>query len=138
NYWAVLVCGVVSMALGSLWFGPLFGKTWSVMVGMDKMDQAKKDAMMKKMWMAYVIMFIGALLMAYGLDHNTIFGMSYLQSSGASAGLSGGFWTWLSFVAPITVGAVLWEGKPWKFWMITAGYYLIQLLIFGWILAVWR
>ena len=33
NWLAVIVGTVVSMALGTLWYGPLFGKTWLRLIG---------------------------------------------------------------------------------------------------------
>jgi len=135
NWLAVLVCVVFAMALGALWYGPLFGKQWMQMMGftMESMDAAKKKGMAK----SYIFMAIGALVMVFVLDHNLTFGSAYLHITGVSAGLQAGFWNWLGFVAPTTVGMVLWEGKPWKLWCIVAGYYLVSLLVMGVILAVW-
>ena len=57
--------------------------------------------------------------------------------SDLNAGLQGGFWNWLGFVMPVTLGIVLWEGKSWKLFGINAGYYLVSLPIMGVILAMW-
>ena len=134
NYLSVLGAAVASMILGFLWYGPLFGKEWARLMGFttDKMDAAKKKGMGK----SYAIMAVGSLLMSYALAHNLIFGSAYLQMSGIEAGIMAGFWNWLGFIAPVTVGVVLWEGKPWKLWCITAGYYLVTLLVMGMILAM--
>ena len=75
--------------------------------------------------------------MAFVLSHALVFASTYLNTSGISAGLQTGFWNWLGFVVPVTVGSVLWDGKPWKLWFINAGYYLVMLLIMGVILALW-
>jgi hypothetical protein len=48
-----------------------------------------------------------------------------------------GFFNWIGFIAPVTLGTVLWGGKSWKLWLIDNGFYLIDLLIMGMILAVW-
>jgi len=77
------------------------------------------------------------LIMAYVLVHSLIFAQSYLQISGVSAGLMAGFWSWLGFVAPVTTGMVLWEGKSWKLWILTSGYYLVALLVMGLLLSYW-
>ena len=135
NYLAILVCGVVSMGLGFLWYGPLFGKTWATLSGisMEKMKESKPAEMAK----SYGVMFIGSLVMAYVLAHSLIFASTYLKSSGVSAGLMCGFWNWLGFVAFVTMSPVLWEKKPITLWFINGGYYLVQLLVFGVILATW-
>lgn len=134
NYLAVLVAAIASMVLGGLWYGPLFGKKWMAYMGWapDKAQEMKKGATK-----GYVFQFIGSLVMSYVLVHALIFAGAYLKVSGLSAGLMAGFWNWLGFVAPVTLGAVLWEGKPAGFWLLNNGFYLISLLAMGTILAVW-
>ncbi|MDO8488446.1 MAG: DUF1761 family protein [bacterium] len=34
NYLAILAAAVLSMVLGFLWFGPLFGQTWMKLMGL--------------------------------------------------------------------------------------------------------
>ena len=135
NYLAILVAAIAAMVLGFIWFGPLFGKHWLASMGWDS---AKIDSMRQKgMNMTYVLQAVGALVMAYVLAHALIFASTYLNVSGPMAGITAGFWNWLGFVVPTSMGAVLWEGKSWKFWFITAGYYLVSLCLMGVILAVW-
>ncbi len=135
NYLAVLIAAVVNMVLGFLWYGPLFGKQWMQLSGFTKesMDKAKAKGMNKN----YAIMTLGSLLMAYVLSHSLVFASTYTQTFGAAAGLMAGFWTWLGFVAPVTVSSVLWDAKPWKLWFLNAGYYLVGLLVMGLILSMW-
>ena len=138
NEFAVLASGVAAMVLGGLWYGPLFGKQWIALMGFDAQKVADMQAKgAGAMWKSYLLMFIGALLMAYVLAHGLVFGNAYLGTSGVSGGLQGAFWYWLGFIAPVTLGSVLWEGKPWKLWILNAGYYLALLLIMATILSLW-
>jgi len=140
NYWAILVCGVASMILGFLWYGPLFGKMWMGYMGIDpsEMEKMRNDPAAKRaMYRSYLLAFIGALLMAFVLAHALIFAASYMNVSGVSAGLQAAFWNWLGFIAPVTLGGVLWERKPWGWWILMNAYYLVQLIIMGLILALW-
>ncbi|MBI2436666.1 MAG: DUF1761 domain-containing protein [Candidatus Magasanikbacteria bacterium] len=135
NYLAVLVSALANMVLGFLWFGPVFGKVWMKTSGMtaEKLEESKK----KGMAVSYVLMVIGSLLMAYVLAHALIFGNAYLGTSGWSSGVMVGFWNWLGFVLPVTIGVVLWDGKPWKFWAVTYLYNLVGFMLMGIILAIW-
>ena len=127
---------VVMMVLGYVWYGPLFGKKWSHLMGWS--DDAVREMQSKgNMGKSYGIMAVGALVMAFVLAHSLIFASAYLHESGISAGLQTGFWNWLGFVVPLTLGPVLWEGKSWKLWMLNAGYYLVGLLLMGVLLALW-
>ena len=138
NYLAVFVAAVAAMILGYLWYGPLFGKEWAKLMGwspehMEKMKSQGKNKMMR----SYGLMFAGSLLMAFVLSHSIVFATTYMHRSGAVGGLEAGWWSWLGFIVPATIGIVLWDGKPWKLWFINAGYFLVDLLLMGVILGVW-
>src|SRR3989344_7706455 len=114
NYLAVLVAAIAAMVLGYLWYGPLFGKEWAKLMGWTPEEMAKKmsdPAGKNKMMMGYGAQFVGALVMAFVLSHSLVFASAYLNVSGAMGGLQAGVWSWLGFVAPTTIGMVLWEGK---------------------------
>lgn len=81
--------------------------------------------------------FIASLVMAYVLSNSSAYASAYLGVSGLSAGLMVGFWNWLGFIAPVTLGVVLWGGKLWKLCFINGSYYLVVLLIMGGILVLW-
>jgi len=49
-----------------------------------------------------------------------------------------GFWNWIGFVAPVTPGIGLWEGKSRKLWMLTNSFYLVSLLVMGVVRALWK
>lgn len=136
NYLAVLVAAIASMVVGSLWYGPLFSKPWMRLSGLTREHMEKAKA--KGMGKLYALAFVGSLLMAYILSHFIEFASAYMGVEGVSVGLSTGFWTWLGFVVPITMGVVLWEGKSWKLWFINSFYYLANLFIMGAIIAGWK
>ena len=143
NYLAVFVSAVASMVLGGLWYGPLFGKKWIALMGWSEqqLNQMKaKGGMMEAnggMAKSYSIMFVGSLVMAWVLAHAMVFASTYLHAEGVSSGLMGGFFNWLGFIAPVTLGSVLWEGKSWKLWCLNNSYYLVSLMAMGVILSLW-
>lgn len=132
NIWAVLVCAAINMVLGMAWYSPkVFGTAWMKGLGRSVTDVEK--AKNKGMGSSYALMAVSAVVMAYVLAHF----VDFAQATSVAKGMQTGLWTWLGFVAPIMLGGVLWEGKTWKFYWISAGYYLVSLLIFGAILATW-
>ena len=135
NYLAIFVAALVAMGLGFVWYGPLFGKQWLALSGRSEADI--KAAAEKGMGKTYAIMAVSTLVMYYVLAHSLVFASSYLNATGAGAGLAAGFWNWLGYIAPVTLGSVLWDGRSWTYWFITTGYYLAALLLGGVILAVW-
>ncbi len=136
NYLAVAGAAAASIVLGFLWYGPLFGKPWMAMMGFTK--ESMETSKQKGMGKTYALMVVGSLVMSFVLAHAIVFASEYLETYGVAAGVMGGFWNWLGFVAPVTLGSVLWEGKSWKLWILNNAYYLVSFLIMGVILSVWQ
>lgn len=133
NLWAVLVAAVVNMVIGMFWYSPGtgLGRAWMKEMKIDpaKITEAQKKGMGKN----YFIAFVSAIVMAYVLAH-------FIDFTGAATigeGMQAGFWSWFGFIANVGTGMVLWEGKSWKLYAITMGYYFVVLLINGAILATW-
>ncbi len=137
NYWAVLLSAVAGIALGAFWYGPLFGKQWMRMIGMEMPSEITK-AMQKQMMKSYIIQAIACFVMAFVFAHLLAFANDFMGTEGILANITGAVWVWAGFIAPATLGSVLWEGRPWKYWFIVAGYYLVALIGMGVIFAVWQ
>ncbi len=131
NYVAVIAAAIASMVLGFLWYGPLFGKKWIAMMGWKPRDieKAKKKG---GMGTSYAIAFAGSLVMALVLAYFVQAGQAVTALEGAQVG----FWAWLGFIATVTLGSVLWEGKTKDLWLLNNAYQLLSLMIMGAIVAV--
>jgi len=129
NHWAILVSALFLWFLGALWYSPvLFAKPWVEIVG-RKMGE-KPKGVVKGM----IGSFIGDLLLALALNH-------FIVWSGATTiewGAIIGFITWLGFFAAVNYPQSVYEGRPFKYFLINNGYWLIGLLAVGVLLAVWR
>lgn len=138
NYLAVLLCGVASIIVGSIWYGPLFGKIWMQSLGMDKMTPEQIAKGKKSMPGIYLQQVIAALVVAVVFAY-VLWAFSVAQpgSTGVMAGVQGGFWAWLGFVLPIKYGESLWTGRSFKYTAIDVGYWLVMLVIMGLILTAW-
>ena len=132
NYLAVVLAAVANMALGFLWYGPLFGKSWQRMMGFTA-ESMKTMAMTP--FAAMVGGFVGALVMAFVLAHVIVLGNAFYGTGGVSSALMGGFWSWFGFLVPVTAGSFLWEGKSAKLWVLNAGYWLVAILLMSAILG---
>ncbi len=137
NYLAILACGVMAVVLGMLWFGPLFGKAWMRTLGKEMPGPEERKAAGAAMMKSALIAFVFAMVMAYVMAHSLAFAFAFMGEGGVSGALMGAFWNWLGFMLPVVLGAVLWEQKPWKWFFITAGYYLAQLALMAVILTAW-
>lgn len=129
NYLAVVVAAVANYLIGSLWYGVLFRNAWQKFSGVSEM---------KITALSVVLTLIGALLMSYVLQHALFFANQYLKTSGIGGGLMVGFFNWVGFIAPVTIGLVVYEKKSWMLWILNNAYWLISLLVMGVILSVWQ
>lgn len=131
NYLAVLAAAIINMALGSVWYGPLFGKQWMKLTGRTKeMIEKEKGDMPKVMSGMALLALVQALVLA-----------AFVGYSGAVTVLTGaivGFWAWLGFVFITAMQDVLFEKKNSNLAGINIAYNLVTLLINGAVLAVWR
>ncbi|HXY70593.1 MAG TPA: DUF1761 domain-containing protein [Gemmatimonadales bacterium] len=128
NYLAVVIAAAASYALAFLWYGVVFGKLWMKLTGITDMKPAPVNV---------VLVFVGSLVMAYVLYHSIVFGDAYVKMGGVSGGLMGGFFSWLGFVAPVTLATKLYEKKPWGLWLLDNGFWLLSLLVMGALLSLW-
>jgi len=131
NWWAVLVAGVVYMVVGMVWYGPLFGKLWKSLMGFT--DESVKNMPLKPMT-AMVWGFVPALVMAYVLAHFAFYA-GVIDVQGA---LWYAFWVWFGFLATNTIGSYLWEGKPFKLFVLNAGAQLVSVALMSIVLVLWQ
>ena len=133
NFLAVLVSAIASMVVGSIWYGPLFGKKFMNAMGMDAWTPEKKESMKKGMTFTYIWQFVASVVM-FGV---LAWIMGALGAVSVMGGVQAAFWVWLGFVLPVQLGRELWGGKMTLFWL-GAGNMLATLLAAGVIIGAWR
>ena len=134
NLWSVLVSAIASMVIGSIWYGPLFGKKFMSAMGMDQWSPEKQAEMKKAMMLKYLWQFIASLVMFFVLASLIVWNV---PTQGAKSGMVMAFWLWLGFVVPIKFGDSLWGGKMTLFWLSIFNM-LITLLVGGAIIGAWH
>lgn len=135
NYLAVLVCGVLAMAIGFIWYGPLFGKKWLQVIGATQLDLERRKQMQRKAGKLYVVQFLLALFQVWVLAY-------YIEGWKDASGLVNALWIWAAFVVPTLAGTSMWNNDPtkvkWARFLIQSGYQLVVFMAFGLILGSWR
>ena len=134
NIWAVLVSAIASMVVGSIWYGPLFGKMFMREMGMDQWSPEKQAEMKKSMTMSYVLQFVASIVMFFVLAGLIQWDFG---SMGAKGGVIMAFWIWIGFVVPLALGNAIWGGKKKLFWL-SIGNMLVTLLVAGAIIGAWH
>ena len=135
NYLAVLVCAVLAMVIGALWYGPLFGNMWLRVIGATEMDLATRAAMQKKAMPLYVVQFLLTLFQVFVLAEQMAWGGWKPQTLGVS------IFIFLGYVMPTIAASCMWNNDSrkiaWTRFLIQAGYQLVVFVLFGLILQMW-
>ena len=130
NWLAVVVCVVISMISGTIWYNPkTFFPAWWKVVG-----AGREQPGMENMGMTWALTVVASAVQAVAMA----FMINALDVTGIAAGARLGFMLWLGFIAPTYLVNKLFAGHGLKIWLIEIGNHLVNFVIFGGLLAVWR
>ena len=130
NWLAIVVCVVVSMVSGSIWFNPkTFFPVWWKAIGRSENEQPG----MQNMGMVWGLTVLSSFVQAVSLALM----INVMGSSSLGSGAMAGFMLWLGFVATTGLTNKLFSGQL-KAWVIEQGNHLINFLLFGAILGAWH
>jgi hypothetical protein len=126
NWLSVFVAALSGFAIGSLWYGPVFGKAWMRLSG-HVPGKASGSDMAMTYGGAYVLNFIAALGIAtVSVGHTGVMFALHV-------GLMGAFF----FVATALGVIYLFEQRPFQLWLINAGYQIVNFSAMGAIIGAW-
>jgi len=126
NYIAVVLGAVFNMILGTLWYGPLFGKTWL------KLINKREEEIKSSPWLyvaAFVAAFVSALTLALIVQ---AFGYTTFLP-----GLLAGVVVAVGVVAMVTLTFSIFEGPPLGVWFLFGLFQLVVFAVEGGVFAVW-
>jgi hypothetical protein len=134
NWLAVIVCVVVSMISGSLWYNPkTFFPAWWKGIGKLR-DPDEVPGIQGSMGMTWALTILSSFVQAVAMS----FMVDVMGATDAGFGALTGFMLWLGFIAPTYLVNKLFAGHGLKVWAIEAGNHLINFMLFGAILAAWQ
>ena len=136
NWLAVVVCVVVAMIVGAIWFGPkTFFPMWWKAIGKPENSEPGAGMSMALMWPLVIIAaFVEAVFMSL-----MVHAMGSMMPGGATlaSGATAGFFLWLGFVATTSLTNKLFANQL-KAWMLEMGNHLIVMVLMGAILGAWH
>ena len=125
------------MALGAVWYGPMFGKKWREIICADELDMARREEMMKGVWKLYLTNFILVLFQAYVLAYAI-----NATAMDVEGGVQIALWVWAAFIMPTIAAGSMWNNDSakisWARFLIQSGYQVVLFIVFGLILSIWR
>jgi hypothetical protein len=126
NWLAVIVCVVIAMISGFLWYHPrVFFRAWWSGIGKSGQVGGPNPII-------YVFTILAAIVQAVSLALL----LNTMGSTTAASGALAGFMLWLGFVAPTNLVNKLFAGHGFKVWAIEAGNHLFTLRCNPWRVAL--
>jgi hypothetical protein len=126
NWLAVLVAAISPFLIGSLWYGPLFQKPWMALTGISKETPGQNS-----MGLTFGLSFVLNLIIAVSLA-------MFIGGGDWKFGFFAGFMSGFTFVAMAFGITYLFESRPFKLWLINAGYQTVVFTIMGVIIGAWH
>jgi len=122
NFGAVLLAAVAAFAVGSLWYGLLFGKPWREEMGMTAAS-APRHGMAVLLGGNFVLLLASALLLGHMFARNPdLRSFLYFMMAGGVAAF---------FIVPALWINYLYQGRSLRLAMIDAGYWVSAYLAMG-------
>lgn len=129
NHIAVLVCAVMSLVLGGLWWSPLlFANAWKKENGLTDEQLAQSNPLK-----TFGLTFLLAWMMSYNLAF-------FLGAPGTTWqwGVIAGLLAGVGWVVAMFIVIALFEQRSWRYLAINCGYIAVYFAVIGFILGVWR
>ena len=126
NWLAVIVAAAAAFVIGALWYGPLFGRTWMRLTGITKETPGQNP-----MALTFGVTALLDLIIATSL---ALFIGGGDWQFGFFAGLAAG----LTFVAMALGVIYLFESRPFRLWLVNAGYQVVVFAAMGAIIGAWH
>jgi hypothetical protein len=126
NWLAVVIGMVVSMAMGALWYGPLFGNLWLRLIGKtaDDIEGNPLDYIKTAVAAFIAMLFLNLVVVSF-------------SAQSLVDGVVAGALTFVGLGATTTFVYTTFEGPEEKVWLLYAAYQLVVFVIMGGVFAVW-
>lgn len=126
SYLGIIISTVTSFIIGGLWYSPvLFGKQWMKFNNFDEKDLKKGTT--KIFVTSFLLQLLAAIILA-----------AFLGESGWLFSLAAGLMIGIGWVGAAMGTTYLFERKPFKLWLINAGYHIIVFTIMSAIIGAFQ
>ena len=167
NFLAIAVAALIPNILGMIWYNKnLFGKLWTAETGQSMEPDAMKGKLAKIMIVSLIMAFLVALALHPIVIHQMgVFSLlagdpENVKAIDAGAamdvtlngkamnamdnfrtfkhGAFHGILASIFLILPITAIGAMYENRSWKYSLMTAGYWMLNLAIMGGIICAWK
>ena len=129
NLVALVVCALLIWIIGATWYSPaMFARHWVAIVGRQMGEKPKG------VYRGMIASLFGDFLLCFVLAHI----LRWAHANDWQHGLHIGILVWIAFVVAPLYPQSVYEGRPFRYFAINSGYWLVSLLAVSAILASWH
>lgn len=134
NYLGVLVAAVAAFAVGALWYGPLFGRQWRMLMNYSEGHAGTPlGGQGISMMSAMIGGFVATLILVY------VFAIMMhalgLQTVGEALWYA--VFVALGFIATTMANGIFYERRPIQLYLINVSHYVVALVVAALVLFYW-
>jgi hypothetical protein len=133
NWIAIILAALSTMVVGSLWYGPLFGKAWAKLAKVNvgrKMGAAESASL-------YISAFTGSLITAIVLATIAVISHDFFGGSFLSVTIGMTILLWLGFTAARIQMHDSFETRPKQLTLLSISHEFVTMLVMALIIGVW-
>lgn len=130
SWLGIFLATLAAMIIGSIWYGPLFGKKWMKLVGLKKKD-VEKGSLWPMVAMAGLAL-AQAVILAHFIAYAAKFYFDF--DSWVIGGLTG-LWAFAGFIAPVLISNTMFSKGSTELLKLNLGNQFVTLLAIGVILG---
>ncbi|MFT4219009.1 MAG: DUF1761 domain-containing protein [Microbacterium sp.] len=132
NYWAVLLCTVASMVVGSVWYTPkVFGDRWMKLAKVTLADTHLAA------WLPILVSIVLSFLLAWVLAGAVTIAWHFYGGAFLTSALVTAVTMWAGFTAGRIIVHDIFEGRPTGLTVMTIAHELVTVLAMAVIIGVW-
>lgn len=131
NWLEVLVGGVIYMAVGGVWYGPIAGKAWMAEMGVTEEEIKASGSPAKAMAQS----FVASLFLSAGLA--VILAMPSFADGGWQGGMMTGFFLSVLIIGGGTFANYAFENKSIRHFLIHMGNITLCMMAMGAMMGAW-
>lgn len=130
-FWPLFFAALSGFVIGFAWYNSTFGfgKMWMRLSAITpEAVEGGKKYMIISMVIGFLALLWSSWVLSYVLEAFYVF-----DWIGA---MEIAFWCWAGFIAPVMLGMVLWERKPFKLYVLNVTHWLVVLMVMSVVIVV--
>src|SRR3989344_7788292 len=126
---SILLAAIAAFAVGALWYGPLFGRRWRLLMSFSEGHMGAPEAAATGQGVTMGGALAGGFVATSVLVLALAFFMDALAVMTVESALTVSLMVSLGFIATTMADSVFYERKPWSLYLINASHYVVAVTV---------